>query len=485
MVFSSLLFIYIFLPLNLLLYACISDIKKKNICVLIFSLIFYAWLSPLYLILLSALSLVSYVGARLVERYRITAKAKAKTVLVVYLCITLGVLGYFKYLGFFCSIINSVAHVFGTIPSVVLPVGISFYTFQLISYVADVYRGDIEADKKYSNVLLYASLFHQCIAGPIVRYKDIANDLKERRTSISAMNEGISRFCVGLAKKALLANTCASIVEKVLPENLAECGEITIAAAWLGGLLYMLHIYLDFSAYSDMAIGLGRMTGFYYKENFNYPYTAVSITDFWRRWHISLGTFFRDYVYIPLGGNRKGRARQLLNMFIVWGLTGLWHGADYNFVLWGLYYFVFLAAEKLVLLKVFAKLPKVIGAVVTRVYTLLVVFTGWIIFRFTDLASMAKALRALVGLDGNAFTSFEINTVFLNNITFIIICIAAVTPLVKNLAEWLRKKAVNGSEMLSLNVYNVLNATLPVVLLLLSTIALIGDSYNPFIYFRF
>ncbi len=483
MVFSSLLFIYIFLPINLLFYACISDIRKKNICVLIFSLIFYAWMSPLYLILLTGMALVSYSGARLIEHYRTTAKAKV--VLAVYLCITLGVLGYFKYLGFFCSIINSVADVFGTIPSVVLPVGISFYTFQLISYVVDVYRGDIEADKKYSNVLLYAALFHQCIAGPIVRYKDIAKDLRERKTNISAMNDGISRFCVGLAKKALLANTCAAIVEKVLPENLVECGDITIMAAWLGGLLYMLHIYLDFSAYSDMAIGLGRMTGFYYKENFNYPYTASSITDFWRRWHISLGTFFRDYVYIPLGGNRKGRLRQLVNMFIVWGLTGLWHGADYNFVLWGLYYFVFLAAEKLVLLKLFAKLPKIIGAVVSRIYTLLVVFAGWILFRFTDMTSMIKALRALAGLDGNKFTSFEINTIFLNNIIFIIICIVAVTPLVKRLAERLRLKAKTDSRMFSMGVYNVLNTVLPVILLILSTIALIGDSYNPFIYFRF
>lgn len=483
MVFSSLLFIYIFLPVNLLLYACISDIKKKNMCVLIFSLIFYAWMSPLYLILLSAMALISYIGARIVERWRTTAKAKAA--LVVYLCITLGVLCYFKYLGFFCSIINSVADVFGTIPSVVLPVGISFYTFQLISYVVDVYRGEVEADKNYLNVLLYASLFHQCIAGPIVRYKDIAKDLKERKTSISAMNEGISRFCVGLAKKALLANACSSIMDKVLPENLAEFGDITITAAWLGGLLYMLHIYLDFSAYSDMAIGLGRMTGFYYKENFDYPYTASSVTDFWRKWHISLGTFFRDYVYIPLGGNRKGKARQLLNMLIVWGLTGLWHGAGYNFVLWGLYYFVFLAVEKLVLLKIFAKLPKVIGAVVTRVYTLLVVFVGWIIFRFTDTASMMKALRALAGLDGNEFTNFEINTIFINNITFIIICIVAVTPLVKRLAEWLKKKARTGSGMFGLNIYNLLNAVIPVILLLLSTIALIGDSYNPFIYFRF
>lgn len=484
MVFSSLIFIYIFLPVNLLLYACISDIKKKNICILIFSLLFYAWMSPLYLILLSGMALISYVGARLAERYRERHKGRAKLTLTVYLCMMLGILGYFKYLGFFAAIIRSVAGTFGELPSVVLPVGISFYTFQLISYVIDVYRGDVNADQKYTNVLLYASLFHQCIAGPIVRYKDIAQDLLERKTNIKDMEEGISRFCVGLAKKALLANACASVLRTLVPENLSSAGSVTGLAAWLGGLLYMLHIYLDFSAYSDMAIGLGRMTGFYYKENFRYPYMAVSVTDFWRRWHISLSTFFRDYVYIPLGGNRRGIWRQLFNMLVVWLLTGLWHGAAYNFVLWGFYYFVFLALEKLFLLKVFAYLPRVMSSVLSRTYTLLVVFVGWIIFRFTELDSAVVMLKALVCADGSPWTNFETTTVLMNHIVFLVVCILAVTPLAKMCAVWLREKALKGN-VLYMRIYNAANIAVPVILLLLSTFALIGDSYNPFIYFRF
>ncbi len=482
MVFSSLLFVYIFLPINLLCYACFSDIKKKNFCVLIFSLMFYAWASPLYLVLLAGMALISYVSARLVEKYRGTVKSKIT--LIVSLCVTLGILVYFKYLGFFCGVIDSIVDVFGVIPAVVLPVGISFYTFQLIAYVVDVYRGDVEADKKYSNVLLYAALFHQCIAGPIVRYKDIANDLKERKTSINDMNDGISRFCVGLAKKALLANTCAAIVDNVLPQTLAVSNNVTVLGAWFGGLLYMLHIYLDFSAYSDMAIGLGKMTGFHYKENFNYPYIANSVTDFWRRWHISLSTFFRDYVYIPLGGNRKGLFRQIVNMFIVWGLTGLWHGASYNFVLWGLYYFLFLVLEKVILLRLFEKFKCIPTMILQHIYTLLVVFFGWVLFRFTDFESMLIALKAMFGLNGNAIFNMEIVTVIMNNFVFVIVGIIAVTPATKKVAEWLNSKSREG-DIVYMRVYNVLNMVLPIVLLFLATIALVGDSYNPFIYFRF
>ncbi len=482
MVFSSLLFVYIFLPINLLCYACFSDIRKKNFCVLIFSLLFYAWASPLYLVLLAIMAFISYVSARLVEKYRGTTKSKVAMGAGVVL--SLGILIYFKYLGFLCEIIDSIVDVFGVIPSVVLPVGISFYTFQLIAYIVDVYRGDVEADKKYTNVLLYASLFHQCIAGPIVRYKDIAQNLKERKTSINDMNEGISRFCVGLAKKALLANTCASVMENILPEALSASASITVAGAWIGGLLYMLHIYLDFSAYSDMAIGLGKMTGFHYKENFNYPYIANTVTDFWRRWHISLSTFFRDYVYIPLGGNRKGMARQILNMLIVWGLTGLWHGASYNFVLWGLYYFVFLVIEKVFLLRLFEKFKCLFTTVLQHVYTLLVVFVGWVLFRFTDFESMLIALKAMFGLNGNQLYNIEIGTVIANNIVFIAVCLIAVTPMVKNLAQRLREKSREG-HIGYMRLYNTLNLVLPIVLLFLATIALVGDSYNPFIYFRF
>jgi alginate O-acetyltransferase complex protein AlgI len=430
---------------------------------------------------------INYAGARLVESSNGTGRAKA--FLTIDIVITLGILGWFKYVDFFCEIVNSIfgirgVTVFTNLPEVVLPAGISFYSFQLISYVIDVYRKDVPAEHNYARVLLYTSLFHQCIAGPIVRFKDIADDLKERKTNISSMNEGISRFCIGLAKKTLLANSCGSILDSVLPETLNGVTHATVLASWAGALLYMLQIYLDFSAYSDMAIGLGKMTGFHYKENFNYPYIANSVTDFWRRWHISLGTFFRDYVYIPLGGNRKGLARQLFNMAVVWALTGLWHGASYNFVLWGVYFFVFLAIEKIFLLKIFAKMPKILSGFIGWVYTTAVVFFGWILFRFTDFEMLHQILRSMFGMNGNALYSVESRTILMNNIYIIIVCIIACTPLVKWLANKLADKAKK-SHIAYMRIYNVLNAVLPMALLALSTLSLIGDSYNPFIYYRF
>lgn len=487
MVFSSLVFVYLFLPVNLICYALISDVRKKNACILIFSLIFYAWMSPAYLILLMIMAGINYTGALLVEKYRTTGKAAA--FLTIDICITLGILIWFKYIDFLCGIVNSFFGIWGrsifeTLPDVVLPAGISFYTFQLISYIIDVYRGDVEADHNYGRVLLYTSLFHQCIAGPIVRFRDIKDDLRERKTDISSMNDGISRFCVGLAKKTLLANTCGSVLESLLPETMYGVSHATVVAAWCGGLLYMLQIYLDFSAYSDMAIGLGKMTGFRYKENFDYPYTADSVTDFWRRWHISLGTFFRDYVYIPLGGNRKGLARQIFNMAVVWALTGLWHGASYNFVLWGVYFFVFLAIEKIFLLKIFRLMPKFLSAVIGRVYTLAVVFFGWVLFRYTDFEMVRQILRSMFGLNGNAFISLESRTILINNIYIIIICIIACTPVVKTAAQMFRYIAKRYN-VVYMKLYNVLNAVVPLILLALSTLSLIGDSYNPFIYYRF
>jgi alginate O-acetyltransferase complex protein AlgI len=428
------------------------------------------------------LAMANYIGALCIDRNKNTKKATVA--LVLDLVFSLGVLAYFKYLGFFCTIIDSVANVFDVIPSVILPVGISFYTFQLISYVIDVYKGDVEAEKKYTNVLLYTSLFHQCIAGPIVRYRDIANDLKERKTGINDMNDGISRFCIGLAKKTILANSCSSILASVLPESLTAIGQSTVVAAWFGGLLYMLQIYLDFSAYSDMAIGLGKMTGFHYKENFNYPYVATSVTNFWRRWHISLSTFFRDYVYIPLGGNRKGIKRQILNMLIVWSLTGLWHGAAYNFILWGLYYFVLLVIEKLFLIRFFEWLPKILSQIIRRCYTFVAVYFGWILFRFTDFEMIKQVLRSMFGLNGNAFTNLETNTLISNNIIFILICIIASTPLIKWLST--RMKTLARKDHIAFTyIYNGLNIIIPVILLFISTFALVGNSYNPFIYFRF
>lgn len=482
MVFSSLLFIYIFLPVNLLCYAVISDIKKKNICLLIFSLLFYAWTSPKYLLVMMAMALINYLGAIGVEHYR--DRGKSGYVLAADVAASLCILAFFKYAGFICEISKMITGVPEVIPQIVLPVGISFYTFQLISYVVDVYRGEVEADRQYWKVLLYASMFHQCIAGPIVRYKDIAGNLKERKTGIDDMNEGISRFCTGLAKKTLLANTCASIVDSILPETLSQIESATVLGSWFGMLMYALEIYLDFSAYSDMAIGLGKMTGFHYKENFNYPYTAGSITDFWRRWHISLGAFFRDYLYIPLGGNRKGMARQIINMFIVWSLTGLWHGASFNFMLWGLYFFVFLVIEKLFLLKCFDNMNRRVSAVIRRIYTSLVVFFGWVLFRYSDFKMIGACIKTMFGGNGNSFTNVETNTIIINNIFFLIVAVVAATPLCSAAATKLKPVAA-GKDIGFTYIYNALNVVIPVILLFLSTIALIGNSYNPFIYFRF
>ena len=482
MVFSSLLFIYIFLPINLLCYAVISDIKKKNICLLIFSLLFYAWTSPKYLLVMMAMALINYLGAIGVEHYR--DRGKSGYVLAADVAASLCILAFFKYAGFICEISKMITGVPEVIPQIVLPVGISFYTFQLISYVVDVYRGEVEADRQDWKVLLYASMFHQCIAGPIVRYKDIAGDLKERKTGIDDMNEGISRFCTGLAKKTLLANTCASIVDSILPETLSQIESATVLGSWFGMLMYALEIYLDFSAYSDMAIGLGKMTGFHYKENFNYPYTAGSITDFWRRWHISLGAFFRDYLYIPLGGNRKGMARQIINMFIVWSLTGLWHGASFNFMLWGLYFFVFLVIEKLFLLKCFDNMNRRVSAVIRRIYTSLVVFFGWVLFRYSDFKMIGACIKTMFGGNGNSFTNVETNTIIINNIFFLIVAVVAATPLCSAAATKLKSVAA-GKDIGFTYIYNALNVVIPVILLFLSTIALIGNSYNPFIYFRF
>lgn len=482
MVFSSLLFIYIFLPVNLLCYAVISDIKKKNICLLVFSLMFYAWTSPKYLLVMMFMALINYMGALWVEHFR--NSRKSGYILAADIAASLCILAFFKYLGFICEISRFITGVPKIIPQVLLPVGISFYTFQLISYVVDVYRGEVKADTQYWKVLLYASLFHQCIAGPIVRYKDIKDDLRERKTGIDDMNEGISRFTTGLAKKTLLANTCASIVDSVLPESIARLGSVTVLGSWFGMLLYALEIYLDFSAYSDMAIGLGKMTGFHYKENFNYPYVADSITDFWRRWHISLGTFFRDYLYIPLGGNRKGLARQILNMFIVWSLTGLWHGASVNFILWGMYFLVFLVLEKVILLKLFDSIPKAAGQIIRRAYTFIVVFFGWVLFRFSDFSMLGMCLRSMFGMNGNKFTNVETNTVIINNIFFVIVAITASMPLYRYIVQKMRASAASGRVCITY-CYNALNIVLPVILLILSTIALVGNSYNPFIYFRF
>ncbi len=486
MVFSSLLFIYAFLPLCMAVYALCRNIKLKNVALLFFSLVFYAWGEPVYIGLLIFMTFCDWVSAIWIEKIQYTVGKKA--ILAVACIINLGLIGIFKYTGF---VLTNVQIIFGipeVIPKILLPIGISFYTFQLLSYVVDVYRKDVPAQKNFFWLLLYASLFHQCIAGPIVRYKDVEYEILNRRFKAHEMVDGISRFTVGLGKKVLLANTCGSLSDTLLVSDaliasassdaLAELSSRSVAGLWLGVMFYMLQIYLDFSAYSDMAIGMGLMVGFHFKENFNYPYIAKSVTDFWRRWHISLSSFFRDYVYIPLGGNRNGTLKTYRNLLIVWFLTGLWHGASWNFVLWGLFFFLFLCIEKLGLIKILEKIP----AVFSHIYLLIVVYFGWILFRFSDFRFIPVVLKGLFGQNGNPLMDFETKTLFTGNVFFIIVAILSVTPLVKTISDKLKSNTENKFLQFC---YSALSIICPLILLFLSTIALIGDAYNPFLYFQF
>ncbi len=486
MVFSSLLFVYAFLPLCLAVYGLAHNIKAKNIILLIFSLFFYAWGEPVYVLLLVFMTFCDWLIALGIEKSDKTSKRKA--LLTLACIVNLSLIGVFKYTGFLLTNIQSIFGVPDFIPEIILPIGISFYTFQLLSYVVDVYRKEIDAQRNFFWLLLYSSLFHQCIAGPIVRYKDIQREITDRKPLPDDITAGITRFTIGLAKKALLANYCGTLADTLLVADsliaaspnlaLAELSSRSVAGLWMGVLFYMLQIYLDFSAYSDMAIGMGLMMGFHFKENFNYPYAAKSITDFWRRWHISLGSFFRDYVYIPLGGNRKGRIRTYSNILVVWLLTGLWHGASWNFVLWGLFFCIFLVIEKLFLLKVFDKIPSLFS----RIYTLVVVFFGWILFRFSDFSLIPVVLKGMFGANGNSLLDFETRTTIIGNINFILVALIAVTPLMKIVYSKLRP----GKKRKFLHrLFNLGEAVFPLVLLLLSTLALVGDKYNPFLYFQF
>lgn len=486
MVFSSLLFIYAFLPLCLIFYALTKGIKGKNIVLLIFSLLFYTWGEPVYVLLLILMTFADWVAALLIEKS--STKAKKKTVLIVACIINLGLIGYFKYTGFVLTNIQSVFGIPEIIPKIALPIGISFYTFQLLSYVIDVYKNEVPAQKNFFWLLLSSSLFYQCIAGPIVRYSDVQREITERKVNLTEVSQGITRFTAGLAKKALIANMCGSLSDQLLVSDalistsvqsaLTELSSRSAVGLWFGVLFYMLQIYLDFSAYSDMAIGMGLMVGFHFKENFDYPYTAKSVTEFWRKWHISLSSFFRDYVYIPLGGNRKGTFNTYRNLFIVWLLTGLWHGASWNFVLWGLFFFVFLVIEKIGLLKILQKIP----AFFSHTYLLVVVFFGWILFRFSDFQFIPVVLKGLFGLNGNALLDFETRTLLTSNLIFIIVALFSVTPVVKHIGN-----ALKGHQEGSVHskIYSVASIVLPVILLFLSTLALVGDSYNPFLYFQF
>ena len=473
MVFSSLIFLFVFLVIHLVVYALVAE-RYRNAVLLVSSLIFYSWGGPQYLFLLVGDTFASWVFALMIEKA--DGRGMKKLYLALECVVLLGLLAIFKYLGFLLGNVQALFGVPELIPKIILPIGISFYTFQLISYVVDVYRGEIHAQPVFWKLLLYSSLFHQCIAGPIVRYETVQHEIDSRKPSRTDIYYGIRRFCIGLAKKAVLANSCAAVADTLLPIGSESLFTQVTTGYWLGMLFYMLQIYLDFSAYSDMAIGMGRMVGFHYLENFNYPYMATSIRDFWRRWHISLSSFFRDYVYIPLGGSRCSSVVYVRNIFIVWFLTGMWHGASWNYILWGLYFAIFLLLEKFVIKD---RLPKVVA----HLYALIVVYFGWVLFHFESFAEMGCVAAGVFGLAGTGFTSLEVQTLFLQNVFLLVFCCVACT----NFGKWLHGRLFQAAKRSSIGlaVYSVLEAVTPPLLLLVAVIALAGASYNPFIYFQF
>ena len=460
---------------NVITQALVGDIRKKNIVMLSFSLVFFAWAGLRGLFLMLTMTAICWYGALQISCQ--TSQPEKKRKLVITVTLVLLILGYYKYTGFFLRNVQSLLGFPEKIPNIVLPIGISFYTFQLLSYVIDVYRGDAEVQKKYWLLLLYASLFHQCIAGPIVRYRDVNHDILHRKVKMTELSRGITRFSIGLAKKAVLANGCDELVTELLKGNGGGLSECSVLALWLVMIAFTLHIYLDFSAYSDMAIGMGLMCGFHYKENFNYPYTANSVTDFWRRWHISLSTFFRDYVYIPLGGNRCSKNRHILNLLAVWALTGMWHGASWNYILWGLYYFVFLVIEK------YRVDTERISMPLRHILTMLIVMFGWVIFKFESISDLGIALKGMFGLNGNAFSATNSKLLFQNNVFFLLFCILAVTPIGKHIGSILKNLSRQNTTWL--HVYNVLDAVFPVILLFLSIMTLAGLNSHSFLYSQF
>lgn len=470
MVFSSLLFLFRFLPTVLLAYYIVPK-RWKNLVLFVSSLIFYAWGEPVYVVLILISTLVDYLAGRAVAYCRIKGYQKrAVFALLGSVVINLSLLGFFKYGNFLLRIVHRLMG-FG-VPSLhlALPIGISFYTFQTMSYTIDVYRGDAPVQKNLISFGTYVSLFPQLIAGPIIRYKDVAEQLGKRRESISLFSSGIIRFMTGMGKKVLIANPIGALWVEIAGMNTSE---LTTVAAWLGVLAFTFQIYFDFSGYSDMAIGLGRMFGFSFPENFNYPYESRSITEFWRRWHISLGTWFREYVYIPLGGNRKGLGRQLLNIAVVWLLTGLWHGAYANFVLWGIYYALLLVAEKLLWKPVINRLPSLIR----HLYTMFFVMVGWSIFSWQDMADRTGYMKAMFAQAGAGLADRQTLYLLLSYLAIMLIACAGSLSWGKHLAErCLPQRTVRRA---------VAEVAFVGALFTLCLAMLVNSSYNPFLYFRF
>ncbi|GAA0179610.1 MBOAT family protein [Clostridium sediminicola] len=468
MVFSSLIFIFVFLPFTLLIYY-ISPKFLKNFILLIASLIFYAWGEPVYVILMISTITIMYFCTMLIDKYRERVLVK-NIFLIITLVISLGILIFFKYYGFIIENLNFIFHLQIRIKQLPLPVGISFYTFQTLSYVIDVYSEKVAVQRNFITFAMYVTMFPQLVAGPIVRYIDVVKEIDNRNENTYLFGQGVEIFIIGLSKKVLLANNIGLLWNEIKSIPIEE---LSILGAWIGIIAFTFQIYFDFSGYSDMAIGLGKMFGFNFMKNFNYPYISRSITEFWRRWHISLGIWFREYVYIPLGGNRDGVIRQCRNLIIVWMLTGIWHGANWNFVIWGLYFGIFIIIEKIFLLKKLEKLPSVIG----HLYTMLVVVIGWVFFSIESLTNAIKFLGTMFGLGNHSIIDDNIiYLIYTNILLFIVLCFAS-TPIVRKVITNIKEKTIIKGDIFLLLVF--------MMAIFLSTACLVNESFNPFLYFKF
>lgn len=465
MLFSSINFLYYFLPCVLIIYF-ITPTKLKNSILLISSLLFYFYGEPIYIFVMLGAILSAYIHGILIDKY----KNYKKIFLISSVILSLGTLGLFKYSDFLITNLNNIFQSKISLLNLALPIGISFYTFQILSYVYDVYKGKVQVQKNFIKLATYVALFPQLIAGPIVRYSDIEKELTDRQHSFEKISLGIRRFIIGISKKVLIANQLGELCQVFLQTN-----EKSVVFYWIYAISFSLQIYFDFSAYSDMAIGLGKIFGFEFLENFNYPYISKSITEFWRRWHISLGTWFKDYVYIPLGGNRVGKIKLIRNILIVWMLTGLWHGANWTFILWGLLFGMLLIIEKLFLLEKLEKMPKF----VQHIYVLFTVMISFIIFNSNNIEEAINQIIGLFGANGesviNNYTIYYLKSYFV----IIFIGIIGATPLLKNVINKLKEKDKIRKMV------NILEPIALICLLLFVTAYLVDSSYNPFLYFRF
>lgn len=468
MVFSSLIFLFLFLPVTLLIYY-LSPMRIRNAVLLAASLVFYAWGEPVYIFLMIFSTVFDYVNGILIDRYR-HRKVIAQGVLILSMIGSLGILGFFKYAGFVLDNINSLFNLHLQAADLPLPVGISFYTFQTMSYIIDVYRRKVPVQKNLIAFSAYVTMFPQLVAGPIVKYEDIAGQLAKRTVTLERFGEGAELFIRGLAKKVLLANNIGLLwaSSKAVP-----AAELSVLSAWLGIIAFTFQIYFDFSGYSDMARGLGKMIGFEFMENFNYPYISKSITEFWRRWHISLGAWFREYIYIPLGGNRAGTLKQLRNLAVVWFITGLWHGASWNFIIWGLYFGLFVTLEKLVLLKQLQRLP----VFVSHVYTLMIVIIGWVFFEFEHLPAALTFIGTMFGAGTHGFADNRALYDLSANALLLLFLAVCATPFPSKALTRFRTRFARFGTFAALAIC--------FIFIVASTAYLVNATYNPFLYFRF